>query len=193
MKGTETKGRRNSPLAWAYRLGAGEGSKGGSAVEDASFLAPDGSKWSHEGTVAKGWQRVSTDTYPGGLKAWVETFTPLQLSKQVVLTMPIEVNPDLAQEWLEAQQPLIEAVEWWQAWQGSHAGPLNTPGFRKHFPRMLSECNAGKYGKACWARSACKNPDVGKDPIGSGKYQARVPHHPLEVKHAGISSPGTEV
>ncbi len=137
--------------------------------------------WSAEGTTAKGWLRTSTDEFPGGVVAWVGALSVETLSKQIVLTEPVTIDWALAEEWLEAQQPLVDEVNWYRGYRHWNKDEPSAEVMRRHFPRELSECNAGKYGKPCVFRDACHNPAVGEAPLTSGKYQRRVEHHPLAM------------
>lgn len=48
------------------------------------------------------------------------------------------------------------------------------------FPMNTLECQP-TFGPACPYKTACWNASVRKDPIGSGIYMERTPHHELEV------------
>lgn len=50
----------------------------------------------------------------------------------------------------------------------------------QHFEQRFTECKP-VVGQPCPYLSACFNKTVGEDPIGSGLYVARTPHHELEV------------
>ncbi len=183
VKGTkvadaELGNRRTSPLAWAWRLAPGAKAGVGTKVFDVAHMTPDGAWWSPVGTTAGGWFRKSTDEYPGGLSAWVDNLPQEIINKQVVLTEPVNINWDLAEEWLEGQLPLTFAVNWYR----TRLEPPSEVYMRKWFPRELSECNAGKYGKPCVFLDACHNPLVGRSPLTSGKYKRREEHHPLAKK-----------
>ncbi len=172
--------RRNTPLAWGYRLLNGAG-KIPPSLEGKAWEASDGSTWSAVGTTAKGWERISTDRYPGGVEAWVAALPAEVLSKQVVLTEPVTVQWDLAEEWLGNQKPLIDAVEDWREYPHPMIPAHVAQVTQRLFPRELSKCADNGYGKPCVFRQLCHNPEVAAAPFSSG-YVARQPHHPLEVK-----------
>lgn len=187
VKGTETKteeplGRRRvSPLCWAYRCLPGEGSGRASQTEATAITAPDGSKWHWEHTNAKGWKRVATDLFPGGVKGWVEALPLEVVQQQVVMTAPITIDWDLAEEWLRNQEEMIGAV---QAWRDILLSGADQPATRNAlFPRELSECES--HRGPCSFLKLCHNAAVAEDPIGSGYYQPRRAHHPLEVELCG--------
>ena len=48
------------------------------------------------------------------------------------------------------------------------------------FPMHITQCETG-YGR-CQYFDACHVPVIHKDPIGSGSYVQRVPHHAAELK-----------
>ncbi len=169
--------RRNTPLAWCYRLLPGAGKVPPSLKDHAWFTEETNECWSAKGTTALGWERISTDRYPGGVEAWVMDLPADILSKQVVLTEPVTVQWDLAEEWLSGQGPLVDAVEAWR----KNVAIGNVSAVAQLFPRELSKCADNGYGKPCTFRALCHNPEVAAAPFSSG-YVARQPHHPLEIK-----------
>jgi hypothetical protein len=48
----------------------------------------------------------------------------------------------------------------------------------QYFPQHDNACR--KYGSACKFLELCFNPGVAEDPLGSGLFQIRVPHHSTE-------------
>jgi hypothetical protein len=63
-----------------------------------------------------------------------------------------------------------------------HAGePYNSPRHDMAFEPRYTACNP-TVGAACPYLAACHNPNVGADPIGSGLYVKRTPHHDVELE-----------
>lgn len=165
--------RRANPLCWAYRC-AGE-TRVGEKVQ-----GPDGAWWRAGYTSGKGWERVSTDRFPGGVGAWtawaVETW-PQEMAELAVVEGPFEVEWELVGEWLEQVRPLAEAavtVEW-EEWAVKDPVWMD-----QHFPRRLEECEADRYGRRCGMHDLCHNPAVAAEPLRV--FVPRVPHHELEVR-----------
>jgi predicted metal-binding protein len=48
-----------------------------------------------------------------------------------------------------------------------------------HFPQHDTHCN--RYGSPCSFYDACFEPNVAEDPVGSGLYKVREPHHTTEL------------
>lgn len=173
VKGNEYKGRRVSPFCWAYWRNPAIAVKGEKPEPDQEVEAADGSRWRWAYTAKKGWMRRSTDDFPGGLEQWIASLPWDVVRSQFAITEPIEIEWDLAEEWVRNQNASLgETVEKFST------GALDVD---TAFPRELSECEVGAYGKPCTFRELCHNAAVGKDPIGSGKYMWRRPHHQIEV------------
>ena len=51
----------------------------------------------------------------------------------------------------------------------------------EHFPQNHNHCFR-YFGHPCAFEKLCFNPQVAEDPLGSGLYQVRIPHHPTEVQ-----------
>lgn len=173
--------RRSNVTCWGYWKDPTVTVKTNGNMEppEGYHVATDGSEWTSVYTSRKGWRRRSTDEYPGGVKAWVnEVLSAEQVSQLFVLTEPVIIDWDLAEEWLRNQKPLWEAVEEYQK-----AGPYEQEEvMERAFPRELSQCEFGPFGKPCVYQPMCHNPVVADDPLGSGMYKVREDHHPLAVK-----------
>lgn len=178
VKGTESTHadgvqRRSSPFCYAFR------NKGDSKV-NSKWKASDGNWWRAEYTNANGWERVSTDEYPGGIAAWVNDVPAEVLAKQFVLTEPTDIEWELAEEWLANQYPMIDAAHSWDTHRNTI--DVETRDFIHNalFPRALENCEAGDYGgRPCVFKDLCHNEDVKADPLS--RYKKREPHHPIEV------------
>lgn len=121
-------------------------------------------QWS--ATYKPGWGRTRVDRYPGGVEAWVHQLPQALILAQFPTTMPILVRPDLVEAFF-AQTTRREA----EIAAGTE--------FAQHF----NQCDEyGKYRRPCAFRECCWAPTVGRDPVGSGLYSWRVPHHAAEAE-----------
>lgn len=169
VKGTETEHadgvrRRGSPWCYAFRLPP----NAPSAIAH-DVMTTDGAKWKVAYTSGKGWVRVSTSTFPGGVKAWVAQVPMEIVQAQFVLTVPDDIDWELAEEWLDNQGPLVGATQ-----RVKHCPEE----WKTIFPRSLEKCETGQYGKPCGFRKLCFDPEVAAEPLMW--YRVRVPHHALE-------------
>lgn len=142
-------------------------------------------KWSN------GARRVPVWEMAGGVRGWVERMPDEILSEQFVQTPPIFLQRRLVESFLkqtalrereiaEASASLREiatadyAREDVRGWQ--MAAVLD-----KVFPQHFNECTPA-IGAPCAYGDCCFNPHVAADPIGSGLYVWRQPHHSTDQK-----------
>ncbi len=136
----------------------------------------------------KGWERFEPWA-PGGPtgsdqptpEEWVEWVTEQDLSLilgQLPESMPVQVDPLLVASWLEASFERELAIA--QSW----GGPPTT----KVHPHRFRQCRP-VIGRICSALSLCWNQGTAADPLGSGLYQLRVPHHRAEREALGLEPP----
>jgi hypothetical protein len=167
VKGQDRDGRRTSPWCWIYR----NAERSRASVRQ---WQKDGYWWTVEYTNAKGWERVSTDDYPGGVAALVGDVDGEVVSKQFILTTPDDIDWELAEEWLGNQEELWKAaLKLKSLVDVEHS--RETLGL---FPRSLEKCNTGQFNKPCGFRRLCHDPEVNAEPLTF--YRRRVPHHELE-------------
>jgi hypothetical protein len=158
-KGQEREGQLRSALTYAYlRKGL---------VDNGKIVQEP--KWSHE--YVRGWEMVPTSEYPGGVKAWVDSLPEEVLLEQFPLTGPVPLHREMAGEFL-AQQELRE-----QEILSFHRGERT---LAQTFRQNFKACRP-LFGEACPYREVCFSKSIAEDPIGSGHYQWRQPHHQLEV------------
>lgn len=169
VKGVDRDGRRSSPWCWIYR--------GPELSKVSNAWVKGGYAWNAEYTNAKGWERVPTSAYPGGVKALaLEEYSEEVVAEQFVLTTPDDIDWELAEEWLENQQGLVQAAQAWKI--AVEDGEATEELKRTLFPRSLEKCHVGAFGKPCGLRRLCFDPDVQAEPLMY--YKQRVPHHQLE-------------
>ena len=122
-------------------------------------------QWSE--TYKYGWSRRRIDAYPGGVEAWVKRLPKAMMLDQFPVAGPIMLRRDLVAQYFD------EIVE-------RERAILN----QGRFPHHFANCDEyGKYRRPCEFRDCCWAPTIGRDPIGSGLYKKRVPHHELEATH----------
>lgn len=148
--------KQRSPFTWIYSY---------PGYPDQGIGAQYNVEW------CRGWNLVETHTFPGGLKAWVASLPDEVLREQLPITGLIPFNPHTLQNFV-TQQTLREARI-----AGFHAGTLS---LEDVFPMHVKSCRP-LFGAACPFLQACHAPTVGTDPVGSGLYVPRVPHHNPEL------------
>lgn len=115
--------------------------------------------------------------YPGGCRAWAASLPTEVLSNQFIETPPIFLQRRLVEAFLRQvairEEVIRRAAEVDDDLQDG--GLLDTV-----FPQHFSEC-APAIGVPCAYADCCFNPVVGEDPVRSGLYTPRVPHHTTEV------------
>ena len=150
--------RRYSPLAWAYC----------SPSDGLTKASVDAENW------RLGTARLLKDLPGWTIKDYVaECLTPEQRQGQLMYSAEsIGANPAQVERW--KKQVLAEEAKW-QAWHLAGASLDSVPQNDDHCMRYRGEpCS---YLAACWDEA------VRQDPVGSGKYSARTPNHPIEAEH----------
>jgi len=138
----------------------------------------------HEYTRQKGYVRTAIWEDPDlgateieRLANWVQ-WLPLEVVEaQIATPEPILRAPDRVQhkivQIIGIEQRVAEGAEE----VNRHTHPFDAEGLDFHFPQNERACN-WSFGRGCPFYDICWMPDVGADPIGSGKFMARDPHHP---------------
>jgi PD-(D/E)XK nuclease superfamily len=135
---------------------------------------------SKETTLGKGWQKVPIwREYPGGVKAWVEALSKNEIyprhidALQVVFpqSLPVERRGDEVEKWKRqttAQEARVaESLDMVIPWADKSLDI--------HFPQHTAACS---NFSGCSFHDICWNPEIGRDPIGSGLYEIRTANHP---------------
>lgn len=160
-KGRKSYGKQSSPLAWGYR------------TEDMPGIVPP--QFSYEEQRRKGWEKFLAFDHPGGIEAWVANMPEELLAKQFVLTEPIflrrDVTDRLIAQALHREQEIAAAMQ----------GELTQDVVDRVFPQHFSSC-APAFGHGCKLVDACWIPWVAKNPLASGMFEWREPHHEAERK-----------
>lgn len=150
------------------------------------------------------WKPFSVwEVIPGGVKQWVEEmlapdamgYSHIQpeagscLEQQFVCPMPYMRQDDDMRNWYQqtkyqeaevAKQVLLllEAIQM-EGWYSATVQTL----LNHWFPQYRRSCD---WPDACEFTDVCFSVAIGKDPLGSGMFRARLPHHkPEEEQFAG--------
>lgn len=141
--------------------------------------------YSKEYKAGKAWRKVALYDEPGLTpEQWVATFTSSELDDLFVPLPAIRPVPSQMARWerqtVEQEKRLAAAL--------ARFNELNDAGLRDeaemvldaHFPLHDSACK--KYGSSCEFEDACFDETIGSDPVGSGLYEERTPHHATEIE-----------
>jgi len=158
MKGQVRDGRLAHPYVWGYR-------------HDTS------GKWTHDYTQARstGWYQAPVWEYPGGLVRYVQTLGETVATAQFPFTEPIFLNEKLLNSWIVRWTAQMEEWAMAESIVADDEEALDT-----FFPQHTDNCEP-PFGDPCSYRWACWNAGVNQDPIGSGYYTKRIPHHDVEL------------
>ena len=169
-KGYNAYNRQNSPFCYGYR-------KSGQPPFHTS-------QQSYE--YKSGWTRFPVWEAPGGVKGWVEGMPPDLLADQYLTSPPIYVNNDLVNAFFTQrsirEHQIFDTMQW--------LGNLDTDQETKDelmaavFPQKFDQCQPG-FGRACEYRQICHGGLT--DPLFSGGFVAREPHHQKELEMLGGS------
>jgi hypothetical protein len=129
--------------------------------------------------LGKGWQKKPIwSAYPGGVKAWVEAlsrneiFPRHQNALEAIFpqAMPVERRADEIESWKAQVVEQETRIDKLLNWVEGEKYDLD-----RAFPQYTHSCSA--YS-GCPMLDICWNPEIGRDPIGSGLYEPRNANHP---------------
>ena len=161
QKGQWRDGKIRHPYVWAYS---------------------DGERWSTD--WKKGWGLRPLWEYGSGGVEGVREWVLLQGEgvglSQFPLAVPVvpsrRVVERLVQDRLKREDEVNQFFQ-----DAPNMDPeVRQAEFRKVFESRFKNCRPS-YGPGCDYLSACWNADVNADPIGSGLFKERIPHHNVEV------------
>lgn len=154
LKGQERGGKLRHPYVWAYR-------------------SADGEKWQPEYgsqlTLAPLWE------YNPGLLQWVTQLGQGEAFSLFPFSRPITLNRRLVDQVIEQRIRREREVSCFRA-----EAQLNLDLRAQLFEPRYTQCSPA-IGSPCPYLAACHNATVNDDPLGSGLYIKRTPHHELEV------------
>lgn len=151
-KGYVKYGRMNHPYVWAYRTG---------------------DQWS--GSYRPNWDHAPIWDYEGGLDKWIDLLGEDKAKEQFIYSAPIFLDSRMLEQMVNSRirrQIEIAAVK---------TDCIEDFSKRvQHFEQRFSHCKPSR-GRECPFLEACFNKTVQDDPLSSGLYQPRTPHHDVEI------------
>ena len=159
MKGREgSAGHLVHPYVWAY-------------------YSPIKDEWTHDYNRARGseWRPEPVWNYPDGLVKWVQRLGEDIGMAQFPHSAPVFLNPKLLDEWVIRRKSRRLRLK------ASEGLSRQKPEFRAiMFEKRTDQCRPA-FGEQCPYLMYCWNAEVNRDPLGSGHYVPRVPHHEVEI------------
>ena len=154
QKGFEKSGKLYHPYVWAYS---------------------NGEEWQSGYSAKKGWASRPTWEYEGGMESWVRFLGEEEAQAQFVWSAPVFPDErkvkELVEQVINREREVAEGRE----------RAVEDIGFRSRlFPSRFTKCRPA-FGAPCPYLAACHNASVNEDPLGSGLYTLRTPHHELEL------------
>ncbi len=153
VKGVDRDGRLSHPYVYGY-----VGKSGGWSSAYKTGLTPTGV-----------WE------YPEGIEAWVRKCGDETAASMFPRSLPIFLNTPMVEKLVSARlyrERVIESV------REECRDDLNVRS--AYFEPCTKQCKP-VIGQQCAYLAACHNAQTGSDPIGSGMYVTRTPHHELEI------------
>jgi hypothetical protein len=154
-----------------------------------SWFYPNPENKSGKGILGKGWEPFNVWESDISIKDWINGIVAGQLQPECgnvignhVITPTEYFRNDedirVGMEEVKHQEWMIDVgLKQIEEFSGSHG--LEGAGLNKMFPHWRKSCEF-MYGGQCSYHALCWKPEVTADPIGSGLYQIRTPHHEAE-------------
>ena len=121
-----------------------------------------------------GWPRVPVTELD--VQAWVKSLPEPLIQEQFPVTAPIMIRHDLAKTYL-AQ--LLRRELGLKLWRDDCR--MSEEERRGKFPQHFNQCDEwSKYKRKCSWHDCCWAPTIARDPVASGLYLRRTPHHEPE-------------
>jgi hypothetical protein len=131
--------------------------------------------WEYQKCKASSWLKMPVWEFEGGIVKWVRMLGEEVAKKQFPHSPPVPCNNRMLEEWVSSR---IHRYRHIRAVEASCRS--NEQALLDHFPRHQGKCNPA-FGDPCAYLHACWNAETNADPIGSGLYVKRVPHHDVET------------
>lgn len=151
-KGVERDGRLAHPYVWAYYRNG---------------------QWS--ASFKPGWDHCPVWEYPGGTLAWVRLCGAEVAERQFAFSAPVTLDWRRVDDWTTTRLHRRGIIE--RAREGARTDRVIR---LQAFPPSAIHCRPS-FGPQCPYLAACHNFTVQADPVGSGLYIPRTPHHDLEL------------
>lgn len=157
-KGQEKEGKLRHPYVWSY------------FSDDGADCTTDYYEAKRKGlTLRPVWE------YAGGILEWVKRLGPEVASGQFVFSQPIFLNERLLTDLVVSRTRREREVKLFR-----EACQKDKRLRMLHFEPKFSSCRPA-IGSPCPYLAACHNQSVNDNPLGSGMYVKRTPHHDLEL------------
>jgi hypothetical protein len=158
----EKQGRLHHPYVWGYYNG------------DTKAWT-----WDYNQARASNWSPLPVWEYEGGIVKWVQLAGLEVALQQFPFSPPVFLNSRLLDKWVErrlSREMMIRAVK-----EPARENPTLK---NIHFPMIQSRCKP-PFGDQCQYLKACWNAETNLNPLGSGDFIERVPHHEMEIVGIG--------
>lgn len=162
-KGQQKDGRLHHPYVWA-------------------FYDTDTGEWWPLGSGKRGLTYRPVWEYDGGILEWVKKCGPEVAASMFPFSRPIFLNDRLL-EWTTKSRTHRELT----VYAVREACQKDLMARAIHFEPRFSKCRP-VVGDSCPYLSACHNATINADPVGSGLYVPRTPHHDVEVLMKGADN-----
>jgi hypothetical protein len=113
--------------------------------------------------------------YDGGIVEWVKKLGPDVANAQFPFSAPIFLDDRLLKDYIQARTFREKEVRFFK-----DRAQVDRELRARHFEPRFSECSP-MIGAPCPYLAACHNAEVNRDPLGSGLYTRRTPHHEIEI------------
>jgi hypothetical protein len=162
MKGSEREGRLVHPYVWAYH-----NSQTGA--------------WTHDYTKARGgnWDHRPIWEYPNGIVEWVSRLGEEHAVMQFPHTAPIHMNEMMLNAWTNRRLAReVEVAQVKEQCKTDHEARMI------FFEPRTKNCRPA-FGDPCPYIGPCWNASIQADPMRTGDFITRQPHHEVELLFDG--------
>jgi hypothetical protein len=133
--------------------------------------------WTHEYEKARSaaWEKMPVWEYPGGVVEWAQRCGQDTANDQFPSTAPIFLDERMLNNWIRrrtAREQQVAIVK---------EAARESPELREvYFESRTSKCRPA-YGETCPYLPLCWNAERAKNPLATGDFVKRTPHHDLEA------------
>lgn len=122
------------------------------------------------------WEAAPVWDYPGGIVSWVQACGQEVAQAQFPHSAPCFLNERMLDEWVERRIDRARIVAEVQEECQSDLQRRNL-----FFEKRTRNCSPA-FGDPCPYIAACWNAGTNENPLASGLYEERVPHHEIEIQ-----------
>jgi len=184
-KDSDDQIRQGSPFCYGYRRPANPPLAEEAWLPSYEWIDDQG----QTKRAGREYRKAPSVEYPGGGEAWVRQLPDSVLRKQVFLVGPLNVQ-EIQLACLH-RQIVGEEEKWtrllWELYEIGQQYPWDSEHFQAQLDRLVPcSWNCRPFGARhqCEMVSVCFRNSGWQDPIGSGLYAARKPHHRPELEAA---------